>query len=78
MIRRVAAHLASAYNCRMRRERLIRPTGEHGFVGMIRRVAAHLAPVHNRRMRRERLIRPTDDKTRSGASGTGAQLPDAA
>ncbi|ESC92839.1 hypothetical protein HMPREF1594_04094, partial [Escherichia coli 907446] len=41
----------------MRRERLIRPTGEHGFVGMIRRVAAHLAPVHNCRMRRERLIR---------------------
>ncbi|MDQ2124175.1 hypothetical protein LY633_23285 [Escherichia coli] len=53
MIRRVAAHLAPVHNCRMRRERLIRPTGERGFVGMIRRVAAHLAPVHNRRMRRE-------------------------
>ncbi|ESE15885.1 hypothetical protein HMPREF1623_04964, partial [Escherichia coli 910096-2] len=38
MIRRVASHLASAYNCRMRRTCLIRPTGERGFVGMIRRV----------------------------------------
>ncbi|WP_211137138.1 hypothetical protein, partial [Escherichia coli] len=45
----------------MRRERLIRPTGEHGFVGMIRRVASHLASAHNRRMRRERLIRPTGE-----------------
>uniref|UniRef100_UPI0040269BFC hypothetical protein n=1 Tax=Escherichia coli TaxID=562 RepID=UPI0040269BFC len=62
MIRRVASHLASAHNHRMRRERLIRPTGERGFVGMIRRVAAHLAPVHNRRMRRERLIRPTGER----------------
>ncbi|EFG8848919.1 TPA: hypothetical protein JTJ55_003861 [Escherichia coli] len=38
MIRRVASHLASAHNHRMRRERLIRPTGERGFVGMIRRI----------------------------------------
>ncbi|EFA4192352.1 TPA: hypothetical protein OFU54_004283 [Escherichia coli] len=38
MIRRVASHLASAHNRRMRRERLIRPTGERGFVGMIRRI----------------------------------------
>ncbi|WP_211437595.1 hypothetical protein, partial [Escherichia coli] len=67
--------------CRMRRERLIRPTGEHGFVGMIRRVAAHLAPVHNCRMRRERLIRPTGERGFVGmirricvASGIGAQL----
>ncbi|MBB7462871.1 hypothetical protein HEM54_022695 [Escherichia coli] len=69
----------------MRRERLIRPTGEHGFVGMIRRVAAHLAPVHNCRMRRERLIRPTGERGFVGmirrvcvASGIGAQPPDAA
>ncbi|WP_214278329.1 hypothetical protein, partial [Escherichia coli] len=62
-------------------ERLIRPTGEHGFVGMIRRVAAHLAPVHNCRMRRERLIRPTGERGFVGmirricvASGIGAQL----
>ncbi|EPV7124332.1 hypothetical protein ACV9X1_001181 [Escherichia coli] len=81
MIRRVAAHLAPVHNCRMRRERLIRPTGECGFVGMIRRVAAHLAPVHNRRMRRERLIRPTGERGFVGmirrvcvASGIGAQL----
>ncbi|EFC4344978.1 hypothetical protein [Escherichia coli] len=81
MIRRVAAHLAPVHNCRMRRERLIRPTGERGFVGMIRRVAAHLAPVHNRRMRRERLIRPTGERGFVGmirrvcvASGIGAQL----
>ncbi|WP_077561339.1 hypothetical protein [Escherichia coli] len=65
----------------MRRERLIRPTGECGFVGMIRRVAAHLAPVHNCRMRRERLIRPTGERGFVGmirrvcvASGIGAQL----
>ncbi|MDU3170534.1 MAG: hypothetical protein E6685_22035 [Escherichia coli] len=45
---------------------------------MIRRVAAHLAPVHNCRMRRERLRFCRHDKTRSGASGTGAQPPDAA
>ncbi|HCT3698342.1 TPA: hypothetical protein OTU33_003269 [Escherichia coli] len=38
MIRRVAAHLALVHNRRMRRERLIRPTGECGFVGMIRRI----------------------------------------
>ncbi|ADE92006.1 hypothetical protein ACMH1U_000709 [Escherichia coli] len=38
MIRRVAAHLAPVHNRRMRRERLIRPTGECGFVGMIRRI----------------------------------------
>ncbi|AUZ92222.1 hypothetical protein [Escherichia coli] len=69
----------------MRRERLIRPTGEHGFVGMIRRVASHLASAHNRRMRRERLIRPTGERGFVGmirricvASGTGAQPPDAA
>ncbi|EEY7903091.1 TPA: hypothetical protein QH566_003117 [Escherichia coli] len=69
----------------MRRERLIRPTGEHGFVGMIRRVASHLASVHNRRMRRERLIRPTGERGFVGmirricvASGIGAQPPDAA
>ncbi|WP_198646360.1 hypothetical protein [Escherichia coli] len=81
MIRRVAAHLAPVHNCRMRRERLIQPTGEHGFVGMIRRVAAHLAPVHNCRMRRERLIRPTGERGFVGmirrvcvASGIGAQL----
>ncbi|ESD43965.1 hypothetical protein HMPREF1603_00234, partial [Escherichia coli 907892] len=43
----------------MRRERLIRPTGECGFVGMIRRVVSHQTPAHNRQMRRERLIRPT-------------------
>ncbi|EOA7076808.1 TPA: hypothetical protein ACQ8BA_004597, partial [Escherichia coli] len=65
--------------------RLIRPTGEHGFVGMIRRVASHLASAHNRRMRRERLIRPTGERGFVGmirricvASGTGAQPPDAA
>ncbi|WP_162878900.1 hypothetical protein [Escherichia coli] len=81
MIRRVAAHLAPMHNRRMRRERLIRPTGECGFVGMIRRVAAHLAPMHNRRMRRERLIRPTGECGFVGmirrvcvASGIGAQL----
>ncbi|MDF4169536.1 hypothetical protein [Escherichia coli] len=69
----------------MRRERLIRPTGEHGFVGMIRRVASHLASAHNHRMRRERLIRPTGERGFVGmirricvASGTGAQPPDAA
>ncbi|EFA7266262.1 TPA: hypothetical protein R1B06_003575 [Escherichia coli] len=69
----------------MRRERLIRPTGEHGFVGMIRRVASHLASAHNRRMRRERLIRPTGERGFVGmirricvASGIGAQPPDAA
>ncbi|MCN2838143.1 hypothetical protein MLF92_13345 [Escherichia coli] len=69
----------------MRRERLILPTGEHGFVGMIRRVASHLASAHNRRMRRERLIRPTGERGFVGmirricvASGTGAQPPDAA
>ncbi|RTD27997.1 hypothetical protein [Escherichia coli] len=69
----------------MRRERLIRPTGERGFVGMIRRVASHLASAHNRRMRRERLIRPTGERGFVGmirricvASGTGAQPPDAA
>ncbi|WP_162754146.1 hypothetical protein [Escherichia coli] len=69
----------------MRRERLIRPTGEHGFVGMIRRVASHLASVHNRRMRRERLIRPTGERGFVGmirricvASGIGAQPPDTA
>ncbi|EOY7759362.1 hypothetical protein ACQEJQ_001654 [Escherichia coli] len=38
MIRRVAAHLAPVHNRRMRRERLIQPTGERGFVGMIRRI----------------------------------------
>ncbi|EEU9196313.1 hypothetical protein [Escherichia coli] len=38
MIRRVASHLAPVHNRRMRRERLIRPTGERGFVGMIRRI----------------------------------------
>ncbi|EFJ8867257.1 hypothetical protein AWO43_003840 [Escherichia coli] len=81
MIRRVAAHLAPVHNRRMRRERLIRPTGERGFVGMIRRVASHLASAYNCRMRRTCLIRPTGERGFVGmirrvcvASGIGAQL----
>ena len=38
----LSMHLAPVHNCRMRRERLIRPTGERGFVGMIRRICVCL------------------------------------
>ncbi|AQV30558.1 hypothetical protein BON69_07010 [Escherichia coli] len=36
---RQASHQALCANCRMRRERLIRPTVRHRPVGMIRRVS---------------------------------------
>ncbi|MET4872173.1 hypothetical protein [Escherichia coli] len=46
----------------MRRERLIRPTGERGFVGMIRRICvASGIGAHPPDVRCERLIRPTGE-----------------
>ncbi|KZP43106.1 hypothetical protein XF29_03845 [Escherichia coli] len=45
---RQASHQALCADCRMRRERLIRPTVRHRLVGMIRRVKRrirHCAPT---------------------------------
>ena len=69
LIRRAASHQATGQGvrCRMRRNRLIRPTGAalHSGVGLIRRAASHQATGQDVRcrMRRNRLIRPAECST---------------